>query len=130
MVFMYTFFNQKFSIWFDFQSWMVEFFRGEYLALQEAKKEIHQELESPRPVWLSSVPPHVNARSLDHAWIFMMHIWKMLKQQATFHSPLTKKGKQSKKYNVRITEHELHICLTAIDIQDCEVLRFLWRQRM
>jgi len=135
-VFMYTFLDQKSSLWFDFQSWMVTFFRGEYLALQQAKKEIRQELESPRPPWLSSAPPvpnniNINARALDHAWIFVRHIWRMLKQQATFHSPLPKKGKQSKKDNVTtITDRELHHCLTAIDIQDCEVLRFLWHQRM
>uniref|UniRef100_A0A6C0D1F9 Uncharacterized protein n=1 Tax=viral metagenome TaxID=1070528 RepID=A0A6C0D1F9_9ZZZZ len=129
MVFMYTFFDQKSSLWFDFQSWMIKFFRGEYLAIQEAKKEIHQEIESPRPAWLSA-PPDTNLRVLDYAWIFVMHIWGMLKQQATFHSPLLKKGKPNTKDKAKITEHELHNCLTAIDIQDCEVLRFLWHQRI
>jgi hypothetical protein len=108
---------------------MVQFFRGEYLALQQAKKEIQQELELPRPIWLSASPP-INAYALDHAWIFVMHIWGMLKQHATFHSPLTKKGKRNKKDKTKITEHELHNCLSAIDIQDCEVLRFLWHQRI
>ena len=130
MVFMYTFFNQKSWLWFDFQSWMVKFFRGEYVTLQQAKKEIHQELESPRPIWLLSSLPSINARALDHAWIFVTHIWGMLKQQATFHSPIIKKGKQKNKNIAKITEHELHNCLTALDIQDCEVLRFLWHQRI
>ena len=129
MVFMYTFFDQKSSLWFNFQSWMIQFFRGEYLALAQAKKEIHQELESPRPHWLTTASPPTNPRALDHAWIFVMHIWRMLKQQASFHTPL-QKVKQDKKDMARITEHELHSCLTAVDIQDCEVLRFLWHQRM
>jgi hypothetical protein len=137
MVFMYTFFDQKSWFWFDFQSWMIKFFRGEYLAIQQAKKEIHQELELPRPAWISSsAPSDTNLRALDYAWIFVMHIWGMLKQQATFHSPLLKKGKpnmkdmKDMKDKTKITEHDLHNCLTAIDIQDCEVLRFLWHQRI